>query len=486
MGQITIDEIHNSLFDYAQAVSDENLITESKTVVGAINEIYGKKLIANAIGEPLNSTDTYAKMNNDINNLLSTFKTNMMNAGVAVESNDKFKSLIEKIKGLTEDEGNKGIQFAEGTCAVTNSLITHNCGFIPTYFFVLAGRISMQYKTSNGFYNSVLYNPVISNIRMFGSDTSIGISGSSSITELNESTAKISNISGDVTWYAIGVGEEDTTLRDSLASVLEDEGVNVTEEDTMADLIIKTDEEFDRKNANSAKLDIIFASELPTTVKEGQVVIISNTEGNVYINKIDPGKLINGDVFIEVNHLESVVDIPIQTEGIDVGIPIYRANQFNNGVGSQVMCYVGKNGKWIETVPNDIYLYSPEQGLHPKLGEFVLNSSTVSFGADYLTFVAKASNSTMTTRTATSKNKIDVTRFTKLEVIAGGDIYGANSGQALKVSIGTKSAFMVDQNGKYTKTVDITDLTGEHNLVLSCNAAYRDYTCLIYSIRLYA
>jgi hypothetical protein len=205
----------------------------------------------------------------------------------------------------------------------------------------------------------------------------------------------------------------------------------------------------------------------------------------VYINKIDPGNLINGDVFIEVNHLESVVDIPIQTEGLDVGIPVYRANQFNDGVGSQVMCYVGKNGKWVETVPNDIYLYSPEQGLHPKLGEFVLNSSTVSFGAECLTFVGKASGGSAMTRTATSKNTIDVTRFTKLEVIANGNTYGDSSGRALKVSIGNKSAFMVDQNGKYTKTVDITDLTGEHNLVLSCNVSYDDYTCLIYSIRLY-
>ena len=106
MGQITIDEIHNSLYNYAQAVSDENLITESKTVVGAINEIYGKQLIANAIGEPLNDTDTFTKMNNDINSLLSTFKTNMMNAGVVVENGDKFKALIDKIKGLTEGEGN--------------------------------------------------------------------------------------------------------------------------------------------------------------------------------------------------------------------------------------------------------------------------------------------------------------------------------------------------------------------------------------------
>ena len=239
MSKLTLNELSNSLNDYIdekQNVEDYSLMTENKTIVGAINEIYGKEIIANAIGEPLNSSETFTEMGNDINSLLSTFKTNMMNSGVTVESGDKFKQLIDKIKGLTEGEGNKGIQFAEGTCAVTNSLITHNCGFIPTYFFVLAGRISMQYKTSNGFYNSVLYNPVISNIRMFGSDTSIGISGSSSITELNESTAKISNISGDVTWYAIGVGEEDTTIESSIISILKTKGYDESK-DNIIDFI---------------------------------------------------------------------------------------------------------------------------------------------------------------------------------------------------------------------------------------------------------
>ena len=271
MGEIRKDNLHESLIEELnklanidlsgkQDKTDESLLTESKDVIGAINELFqsannGKELIANAIGEPLNAEDTFSAMSSDINSLLSTFKTNMMNNGITVESGDKFKELIDKIKGLTEDEGNKGIQFAEGTCAVTNSLITHNCGFIPTYFFVLAGRISMQYKTSNGFYNSVLYNPVISNIRMFGSDTSIGISGSSSITELNESTAKISNISGDVTWYAIGVGEEDTTLKDSLASILTEEGVSVTEEDDMASLISKTDNQFNSLNTTITLLN---------------------------------------------------------------------------------------------------------------------------------------------------------------------------------------------------------------------------------------
>ena len=68
MGKITINELHKSLFDYVQAVSDDKLETRNKTIVGAINELFsdnsndieinnlkneisnGKELIANAIG----------------------------------------------------------------------------------------------------------------------------------------------------------------------------------------------------------------------------------------------------------------------------------------------------------------------------------------------------------------------------------------------------------------------------------------------------
>ena len=87
------------------------------------------------------------------------------------------------------------------------------------------------------------------------------------------------------TYYAIGVGEEDNTLRDSLASILEDEGVSITEEDDMASLITKVDEEFDRKNTemeNSGGLDIISATELPATGKENQICVISSNPVNKY------------------------------------------------------------------------------------------------------------------------------------------------------------------------------------------------------------
>ena len=113
MGHIRKEELHESLINELEELgnidlsgkqdkTDESLLTESKDLVGAINELFqsannGKELIANAIGEPLSSEDTFSAMSNDINGLLSTFKTNMMNNGVTVESGDKFKALIDKI-----------------------------------------------------------------------------------------------------------------------------------------------------------------------------------------------------------------------------------------------------------------------------------------------------------------------------------------------------------------------------------------------------
>ena len=84
------------------SITDTNNVFSSSNVEGALNELFqyannGKEIIADAIGEPLSAEDTFTAMGSDINGLLSTFKTNMMNNGVTVESGDKFKQLIDKI-----------------------------------------------------------------------------------------------------------------------------------------------------------------------------------------------------------------------------------------------------------------------------------------------------------------------------------------------------------------------------------------------------
>ena len=143
MSKITLDNLSDNLKQYLnglgltesqvqqlinrlkeEEIGDiNNLQTNNKTLVSAINELFqnannGKELIADAIGEPLDSSDTFQAMSNDIHGLLSTFKTNMMKNGVTVSGTDKFKSLIDKIATMIEDGEGKGIQYASGDATI--------------------------------------------------------------------------------------------------------------------------------------------------------------------------------------------------------------------------------------------------------------------------------------------------------------------------------------------------------------------------------
>ena len=71
---------------------------------------------------------------------------------------------------------------------------------------------------------------------------------SGDITVKGDSDLKPENILEGVEIFGVtGSATDSNSLRDSLASILEDEGVSVTEEDDMASLISKVDEEFDNQ-----------------------------------------------------------------------------------------------------------------------------------------------------------------------------------------------------------------------------------------------
>lgn len=227
MGKITINELSNSLTDYMdekQNVEDYSLMTESKTIAGAINEIYGKQLIADTIGEPLSSSDTFRAMSNDINELLNTFKTNMMNNGVTVESGDKFKQLIDKIATLTDNEG-KGIQFVEFTTSVSFELnytnpkylnINGDYNFKPTHIIL---NFTEQTSGTPSNHQVITLNTFPGAATTFFSGSS-GLSVRIESTEIGsvklwyngKGTSSISSYRGYyVHCYLFGVREEDTT-----------------------------------------------------------------------------------------------------------------------------------------------------------------------------------------------------------------------------------------------------------------------------------
>ena len=85
-----------------QDKTDNSLATTNKTIVGAINELFqsannGKQLIANAIGEPLDSNDTFSAMSNKINTMKNDLKQVLTDEGVTVTTGDTMSSLISKV-----------------------------------------------------------------------------------------------------------------------------------------------------------------------------------------------------------------------------------------------------------------------------------------------------------------------------------------------------------------------------------------------------
>ena len=328
--------------------------TEKGNLVGAINELFqsannGKQLIANAIGEPLSSDDTFSAMSNDINGLLSTFKTNMMNNGVTVESGDKFKELIEKIKGLTEGEGNKGIQYAEitqsfsvyktsGVSAMGNSVsltkdVLFDIDFEPTIIILdlpqlkgpglnSDGRILLSLDAPKYTFSQPSYTMSVTLTELTSTNAILTFRGNALGASSQQSEVLCS---GNIKIYAIGVGEEDTTLLDSLKSILAEEGVTTTEEDDMASLISKVDEEFDRQNneMENLKQDLIdILTNRGISVEEG----LTSEE---LVNKIDEGTKLELKAGTSGTYLVTFVSSTVDTYSDGVERTINGTINFN-------------------------------------------------------------------------------------------------------------------------------------------------------------
>ena len=408
-GRISIDNLSDSLKEMIanSGMTEEQIIelleneevidslkTDSKSIVGAINELFqsannGKELIANAIGEPLNAEDTFSAMSGSINGLLSTFKTNMMNNGVTVESGDKFKALIDKIATLADNEG-KGIQISTGHFDITTLqpasegmgvLTSNQLNFNPPLNFtpdrVILSIPKLQLGTSvggdyaNHSIDSEIHSSLNNRFTVYdenGKEINMYIG-----TVINDITAEgfVLNAGKNNTnyalttpegidWLAIGVGEEDTTLRDSLASILEEEGVSVTEEDDMASLISKVDEEFDRKNNETNLPGIHCVSSLPEQVEDGQIIIIAESYNNIYVDnkKINEIPLTEGDIYIKYG-LESPYTENINNPDNPIAIHLEVVYQMIGGNITFIdEIYKGVDGEWVKILDTRVYYFN--------------------------------------------------------------------------------------------------------------------------------
>ena len=401
--KVTLDQLDNSAVEaMSSSVGDVSMLnTENKTIVGALAEIVGKKEIANAIGEPLAETDKFTEMSSEINGLLSTFKTNMMNAGVVVESGDKFKQLIDKIKGLTEGEGNKGMRFVSGsttdgvlkthTHTYTNSKgeevtssnkmfdIEIELDFDPSIILVFSKFTLTTIGLPTDMQSITVYDNLEKNKINFGeysSDNSSDYANSYILPPLVEEDkhylpiaypglTTIQNVTvNQCTWYAIGVGEEDTTLRDSLASILAEEGVNVTEEDDMVSLITKVDEEFDRQ-----------------VLPAGDATVEDVIAGKTFMNNM--GELLTGALVSGLNKIKQgslktstsagkTLDVSVTNIGFKPSIVIIYCG------GASSIC-IAIQDELFSSFPLNGYMFTPTYSI----GAGYLNTLGTSSGDDY-------------------------------------------------------------------------------------------------------
>ena len=454
--KITQDQLEpNVMEELESGIGDlSTLSTENKdSLVAAVTEIYGKNVIADAIGEPLAVTDTFSEMGSEINSLLSSFKTNMMNSGVTVESGDKFKQLIEKIKGLTEGEGegNKGIKYAEGIIDVENVTldndkwltyeIPYNIDFDPTILLICISKWGMS-STNKNDYILVICDKFsnsedtatrfkVPNMTETYLECYITNATSTGCTLNYYLTSSTWNNIGGFSYCAIGVGEEDTTLRDSLASILQEEGVIVTEEDDMASLITKVDEEFDRKNASSG-LDIISATELPATGKENQICVITNNPtDNFRISNLQTDILNDGNIYLKLGSGSGPSSGNI-TIGNTVQTIYHVDGIYQNN--TKLKSYVYQNGNWIEFTKTGIDImvngsYTVDSETYGTLKERSGTSSSITFtdgnGLWMNHGLVSASRSGFMHTYLTKK--IDISGFTKVKVTLKDMDYGGSA-----------------------------------------------------------
>lgn len=375
--------------DYsAQIGTLSNLKTTEKTnLVNAINELFqnansGKQLIASAIGEPLDSNDTFNAMSNDINSLLNTFKTNMMINGVSVGSEDKFKSLIDKIATLANNE-NKGLRYAEGTyedftlyltTSGSSVEIPYELDFTPTLIFVKFDRINntsgttitnatVSNKGNSQFYMNYGLLVSVYNISSNGFTIFTSYGGNSDITFKG------------VTWYAIGVGEE----------------------------------------SNSGGLDIISAASLPATGKENQICVITNSPTDKYMISSDVQDDDKTGIFCLTSTIPGSITYTSTSKNTTVKYYMLYFSQNNTIVPS----YIYKNGNWAPLTNNRIYLLKDgvyvNEDIFGGLTKTTTHSTyTVNYAAG--TGIYGNAYSSYYTHFISSVNRVNFTNFNKVVV----------------------------------------------------------------------
>ena len=163
---------------------------------------------------------------------------------------------------------------------------------------------------------------------------------------------KFETLIGKLDEIDLGVDAEDLlgSFIESLSRILEDEDVELSGNETLGELIIKVDEEFNRKNNeienSGGGLDIISATELPATGRENQICVITNNPvDNFRISNLQTDILNDGNIYLKLGSGSGPSSGNI-TLGDTVQTIYHVDGIYQNS--TKLKSYVYQDGNWIE------------------------------------------------------------------------------------------------------------------------------------------
>lgn len=107
----------------------------------------------------------------------------------------------------------------------------------------------------------------------------------------------------------------------------------------------------------SLAIDIITASSLPSTVKNGRIVVVTNTTPtNIIFDYKAPASKVHGDLFIQT-YAQDLKKFEIKSDNKKVILNIKNVSQYLNGSYSIAKAYLGVNGSWVPLFDTKLYLF---------------------------------------------------------------------------------------------------------------------------------
>ena len=272
-----------------------------------------------------------------------------------------------------------------------------------------------------------------------------------------------------------------STLRDSLADILENKGIEVTEEDDIDSLISKVE-------GIHSGLDIISATELPESGKENQICVITDnpTDKIIVTSSWDDINATDGTIYVKLGESENSIistSANIQT--------IYRVESvYQNDVNTNLASYLYQNGTWVEFTLATIYIL--KDGSYITDNTFETSSDfTYTNGVGVVYDIAIAMDDTEYVF-STLANMVDVTEFDNLNItwikddMLSGDTYelylylcptnkGVGSSSISSGYTYADSKSITEEGG--TMSFDLSSYTGEYYITL----LYKHYNSKAYS-----